>query len=254
MRVPIIAGNWKMNTTIAEAEALVRQMLPELETIDGVETVVCPPFVSLDAVSRLTQGTSVQVGAQNLYHEPKGAYTGEVAPGMLVGVCRWVILGHSERRQYFHEDDRLVNQKVAAALDVGLKPILAVGERLEEREAGRTEEVIARQVRVGLESIPAPESLVIAYEPVWAIGTGRAASGDDANETIGLIRGLVAKQYGDAFAQRMRVLYGGSMTQDNVGGYMAMPEIDGGLIGGASLKVGDFVSIVRQAAEARRGQ
>ena len=253
MRVPVIAGNWKMNTTIAEAEALVRQMLPELDAIDGVETVVCPPFVSLDAVSRLTQGTSVQVGAQNLYHEPKGAYTGEVAPGMLAELCQYVILGHSERRQYFHEDDRLVNRKVAAALDAGLKPILAVGERLEERVAGRTEEVIARQVRVGLESIAAPESLVIAYEPVWAIGTGQAASGDDANETIGLIRGLAAKQYGDAFAQRMRVLYGGSMTQENVGGFMAMPEIDGGLIGGASLKAGDFVSIVRQAAEARRG-
>ncbi|MEE9285550.1 MAG: triose-phosphate isomerase [Dehalococcoidia bacterium] len=254
MRTPVIAGNWKMNTTVAEAEALVRQMLPQLEAIEGVETVVCPPFVSLEAVSRLARGTSVQVGAQNMHHQPKGAYTGEIAPGMLAGLCQWVILGHSERRQHFHEDDELINRKVAAALEAGLRPILAVGERLDQREGGGTEEVITRQVTGGLASIPPSEALVIAYEPVWAIGTGRAASEADASETIGLIRRLVARQYGDAFARQLRVLYGGSVTADNIAGFMAQPEIDGGLVGGASLNAAAFVSIARQAAEARRGQ
>ena len=187
-----------------------------------------------------------------MHHEDKGAFTGEISPVMLSGLCRHVILGHSERRHFFHEDDAFVNRKVAAALDSGLSPILAVGERLEEREAGHTVDVITRQIRLGLESIPASHDLIIAYEPVWAIGTGRAASAQEANETTGLIRLLLTDQYGEEFARGVRILYGGSVTPENVAELMAQPEIDGGLIGGASLKPADFISIARQAAEARR--
>jgi len=254
MRVPIAAGNWKMHTTIAEAEALVCELLPGLEALQGVEKVVCPPFVSLAAVRALTKGTTVQVGAQNMHYEAKGAFTGEIAPAMLAGLCEYVILGHSERRQYFHEDDVFINKKVAAALRAGLKPMLAVGARLEERESGRTRDVIMRQVQGGLKDIVPTPALTLAYEPVWAIGTGRAATGADANETIGLIRELLANQYGKPFAQQVRILYGGSVTAENVAQFMAEPEIDGGLIGGASLKADAFVSIARQAAEARKGR
>ena len=249
MRIPLIAGNWKMNTTLAEAEALAREMRESLSAIGGVESVLCPPFVSLAAVGAVLRGSPVKLGAQNMHHEPQGAFTGEVAPAMLAGLCDYVILGHSERRMYFHEDDAFINKKVAAALAAGPKPILAVGERLEEREAGRTEEVVTRQVRGGLDGMPASDGLVIAYEPVWAIGTGLAASGAEANETIGLIRRLAAEQYGDGFAQQLRILYGGSVTPQNVAEFMGQPEIDGGLVGGASLKAADFVSLVRQAAQ-----
>ena len=197
-------------------------------------------------------GSSIRIGAQNMHHNDKGAFTGEISPVMLSGVCRHVILGHSERRNLFHEDDAFVNRKVAAALDAGLSPILAVGERLEEREAGHTVDVITRQIRLGLESIPASQQLIVAYEPVWAIGTGKAASAQEADETTGLIRRLLAGQYGEEFAGGVRILYGGSVTAENVAELMAQPEIDGGLIGGASLKPAEFISIARQAAEARR--
>ena len=248
MRTPLIAGNWKMNTTLAEAEALVGEMRGPLSALQGVEALLCPPFISLAAVRNALRGTSIKLGAQNMHDESKGAYTGEVAPTMLSGLCDYVILGHSERRLYFHEDDTLINKKVAAALAAELRPILAVGERVEEKDAGRTEEVVTRQVKGGLAGIAASEGLVVAYEPVWAIGTGRAASAEEANETIGLIRRLVAEQYGDGFAQRMRILYGGSVTPENIADFMGQPEIDGGLVGGASLKAADFISIVRQAA------
>ena len=250
MRTPLIAGNWKMNTTLAEAEALAGEMREPLSGISGVETVLCPPFVSLAAVHAALEGSPVKLGAQNMHHEGQGAFTGEVAPTMLAGLCDYVILGHSERRIYFHEENGFINKKVAAALAVGLRPILAVGERLEERDAGKTEEVVTRQVRGGLAGIPASDGLLIAYEPVWAIGTGRAASGDEANETIGLIRRLAAEQYGDGFARQLRILYGGSVTPQNIAELMGQPEIDGGLVGGASLKAADFVSLVRQAAQA----
>ncbi len=251
MRVPIVAGNWKMHTTVAEAEALVREMLRPLDALRGVEKIICPPYVSLASVARLLQGTTVALGAQNMHPEAKGAFTGEVSPVMLAGLCQYVILGHSERRQYFHEDDAFINRKVAAALAAGLRPILAVGERLEEREDGRTEAVITRQVQGGLMGIAASPSLVVAYEPVWAIGTGRAASPQDAAQSIALIRRLVAGQHGQTFADQLRILYGGSVTAENIASLMARPEIDGGLVGGASLKAADFVSIARQAAEAR---
>ena len=252
MRVPLIAGNWKMNTTVADAEALVRDMLEPIESLSGVETLVCPPFVSLVPVARLLAGSSLKLGAQNMHEEAKGAFTGEVSSTMLAGLCEYVILGHSERRAVFHEDDSLINKKVAAALSAGLKPILAVGERLEERESGRAEDVIGRQVRGGLAGIAASEALVIAYEPVWAIGTGKAASAGDANETIGFIRGLLEKQYGRDFAQQVRILYGGSVSPQNISELMAQPEVDGGLVGGASLNAADFVTLAQQAA-ARRG-
>ena len=252
-RTPIVAGNWKMNTTVPEAVALVDAMLDQLPFISGVEKVVCPPFVSLERVRERLLGTGVLVGAQNTFWEANGAYTGETSVTMLQGLVDYVILGHSERRMYFHEDDALVNKKVAAALAAGLKPIMAVGERLEEREAGKTDEVITRQVTKGLAGISASPSVVIAYEPVWAIGTGRAASPSDAADTIGLIRRLVSSQYGDPFAQQLRILYGGSVTAQNISDLMAKPEIDGGLVGGASLRAEEFMTIAEKAAQARKG-
>jgi len=251
-RIPLIAGNWKMHTTLADAKALAEELRLQLDALRGVEKLVCPPFVSIPSVAHVLRGSTVQVGAQNMHYEAKGAFTGEVAPVMLKGFADYVILGHSERRQYFHEDDALINKKMLAALANGLKPILCVGERLEEREGGKTEEVITRQVRGGLANVPASEALVVAYEPVWAIGTGRAATGAIANETIGLIRRLIAKQYGEATAQKIRILYGGSVTPQNIAEFMGQPEIDGGLVGGASLKASDFTALTRLAAEAKR--
>jgi len=250
MRTPIIAGNWKMNTDIRQAVSLVQEMKDGLDAVQGVEKVVCPPFVSLAPVSELLAGTSIGLGAQNLYFEDKGAFTGEVSPLMLAPLCQFVIIGHSERRQYFAETDDTVNKKVKAAIKAGLKPIVCVGERLEQNEAGQTEEVVTTQVKGALAGIDSPHTLVIAYEPVWAIGTGRAATDEQANATIGLIRRVVAGLYGDDFAQAMRIQYGGSVTSANIAGLMSQPDIDGALVGGASLKAADFLSIVQQSASA----
>ena len=249
MRVPIIAGNWKMNTTVSEAKELVRAMQTGLDRIDKVDKVICPPFVSLTAVKELIQGSSLKLGAQNLYFEAKGAYTGEVSPLMLAELCEFVIIGHSERRQYFGETDEIVNKKVRAALGVGLKPILCIGEKLAENEAGKTNEVVSRQLGAALAGIDNASSLVIAYEPIWAIGTGRAASSRQANETLSLIRHLVANRYNLEVAQGVRLLYGGSVTADNIAELIEEPDIDGALVGGASLKADQFASIVRQASE-----
>src|SRR5919199_584579 len=194
-RTPIVAGNWKMNTTLAEGLALVDAMLPGLQSLGGVERVVCPPFVSIAAVADRLRGTDIGVGAQNMYFEPKGAYTGEVAPSMLQGLARYVILGHSERRQLFSETDALVNLKVRAALAAGLVPILCVGETLQQNEAGETESVVSGQLRAALSDVSDVSSLVVAYEPIWAIGTGRAATAEGANATIGLIRRTLAELY-----------------------------------------------------------
>ena len=248
MRTLMIAGNWKMNTTPSEAASLVREMREKLDSIDGVDKVICPPFISLAVVKELVKNTSIKVGAQNMYFEQKGAFTGEIAPDMLTEVCEYVILGHSERRQYFHETDESVNKKVKSALAAGLKPIMCVGERLEENEAGKTVEVVANQVRCGLQHIESPGSMLIAYEPIWAIGTGKAATSEEANETIGVIRKVVAELYGDKIAEDMRILYGGSMNAANVGELVQKPDIDGGLVGGASLKASEFTSMVEQAA------
>ena len=249
MRIPFIAGNWKMNTTATEAEKLVIEMLDNLDEIEGVEKVLCPPFVSLVAINMMLQDSSIKLGAQNMYFETKGAYTGEISPLMLSELCEFVILGHSERRWYFGETDEIVNKKVKAALVNKLKPILCVGERLAENEAGKTEEVINRQVTAALNGIEPVSNLVIAYEPVWAIGTGKAASGEQATATIQFIRGVVAKLWNKSIAQDSRILYGGSVTSANIAEFISHPEIDGALVGGASLKAEEFVSIVKQTAE-----
>ena len=249
MRIPFVAGNWKMNTTATEAEELVIEMLEKLDRIEGVEKVLCPPFVSLVAVNMMLRDSSIKLGAQNMYFETAGAYTGEISPLMLRELCKFVILGHSERRWYFGETDEIVNKKVKAALANKLKPILCVGERLAENEAGKTEEVVNKQVTAALHGIEPVRDLVIAYEPVWAIGTGKAASGKQAAATIRFIRDVVAKLWNKSIAQDLRILYGGSVTSANIAEFISHPEIDGALVGGASLKAEEFVSIVEQTAE-----
>ncbi len=252
MRTPMIAGNWKMNATLAEASALVKEMREGLERMTGVETVLCPPFLSLPLVKELLMGLSIKVGAQNMHFEERGAYTGEISPLMLCGICEYVILGHSERRQYFGETDKVVNDKIRAAFAIELTPILCVGERLEQKEAGNTEEVVTRQVREALNGIESLIGMVIAYEPVWAIGTGRAETGEGANAIIAIIRNTVARLYGEGTAQEMRILYGGSVTAANIAEYVGQSEIDGALVGGASLKAKEFLAIVAQTAATKK--
>jgi triosephosphate isomerase len=251
MRLSMIAGNWKMNTTVSEAVKLVNEMRPRLDKIAHVDKVICPPFVSLAMVKEIIKGSSIKLGAQNVYFEEKGAYTGEISPLMLVDLCEFVIIGHSERRQYFNETGKIVNRKIQAGLRVGLKPILCIGERLEENEAGRTEEIITEQLNSSLADVDYVDGLIIAYEPVWAIGTGRAATGRQANETIGFIRHNIAELYGKKIAQDLPILYGGSVTAENAAEFISQPEIDGALVGGASLKASQFVSIVQQTSEIR---
>jgi triosephosphate isomerase len=257
MRIPFVAGNWKMNTTAIEAEQFVIEILDKLDRIEEVEKVLCPPFISLVAIDMMLHGSSIKLGAQNMYFETTGAYTGEISPLMLRGLCEFVILGHSERRGYFGETDEIVNKKVKAALTNRLKPILCVGERLAENEAGKTEEVINKQVTVALNDIqPAvlsiAKNLVIAYEPVWAIGTGKAASGKQAADTIQFIRDVLAKLWNKNIAQDLRILYGGSVTGVNIAEFVSLRGIDGALVGGASLKAEEFVSIVKQTAEIKK--
>ena len=249
MRMPFVAGNWKMNTTVTEAERLVLELIDRLDKVEGVEKVVCPPFISLVSVGMMLENTSIRLGAQNMYFEAGGAYTGEISPLMLKELCEFVILGHSERRWYFKETDDLINKKVKAALKNNLRPILCVGERLEENEAGKTEDVVSRQVRVALQRIEPVANLVIAYEPVWAIGTGKAATGNQAAVTIRFIRDVVAKVWNEQMAEDLRILYGGSVTGANIAEFISRPEIDGALVGGASLKAEDFAKIVEQTAQ-----
>jgi triosephosphate isomerase (TIM) len=248
-RIPMIAGNWKMNTGVDEAIRLVKAMLPGLEKLPGVEKVVCPPFISLDAVNKLLKVSSVKLGAQNLFYENKGAYTGEVAPPMLSGLCEYVVIGHSERRQYFGENDEIVNKKLKAAIKNGLKPIFCIGEKLEENEADRTESVLLRQLTACSDHSNFSNGIVIAYEPVWAIGTGRAATPAQAEKTIAYIRRIVTEQQGGDIGGAVRILYGGSVTAANIADFMKEPDIDGALVGGASLKADDFINIVKQAAD-----
>ena len=243
-----------MNKTIAEAVALVRQMRPGLNEVRSVERVLCPPFVALSVVAELLKPTDIKLGAQDMYWEEAGAYTGEISPLMLKELCHYVILGHSERRGYFGESDEWVNRKVKAALAHGLTPIICVGENLEQNEAGRTEEVVSTQVRNCLAGLSAVQvrTLVIAYEPIWAIGTGKAATAAGANAVIGLtVRGTIAELYGEETAQAVRIQYGGSVKAANIAEFMRQSDIDGALVGGASLKAAEFVEIVRQAAEAK---
>ena len=241
-----------MNKTIEEARTLVAEMSLALREVKGVEKVLCPPFMALFPVAALLQGTDIGLGAQDMHWEAKGAFTGEVAPGMVAEFCEYVIIGHSERRMYFGETDETVNKKTAAARTSNLVPIVCVGETLAEYESDRTAEVVLRQIREGLKGLD-PElaaHIVVAYEPIWAIGTGRASTGENANVVIrDFIRKPLAEMYGDAMAQAVRVLYGGSVTAANAVEFFGQPEIDGALVGGASLKVDEFVAIVRAAAE-----
>lgn len=253
MRKPFVAGNWKMNKTVAEARHLTAELVPGIQAVKSVEKVLCPPFTALLAVAALLEGTDIGLGAQNVHWEKAGAYTGEIAPAMVAELARYVIIGHSERRAYFGETDETVNKKVQAALTYQLTPIICVGETLQENEAGRTGEVVKRQVRAALQGIRWAEAgeqppFVIAYEPVWAIGTGRAATAEGAARVIAdFVRPVVAEVCGAGWAGAVRVLYGGSVTGANAGEFFAQKEIDGALVGGASLKAADFTQIVQAA-------
>ncbi len=247
----MVAGNWKMNKTVAEGVKLVEDLAPMIGDITTVERVVCPPFTALYAVSQVLKGTGIGCGAQDLFWEEKGAYTGEVAPNMVSELGEYVIIGHSERRAYFGETNETVNKKVLAALKIGLTPIVCVGETLEENQSGNTEAVVSSQVLEGLKGLSAEEAakIVVAYEPVWAIGTGLAATGPDANKVIAdYIRKPYATMYGEEAAQAIRVLYGGSVKGNNAAEFFGQPDIDGALVGGASLKAPDFTDIVKAAA------
>jgi triosephosphate isomerase len=247
-RRPIMAGNWKMNLLVAEAEALVKGILDGLKNPVDVDVVVAPAYTALYPVARLLKGTAVALAAQDLFWEDFGAYTGEVNAKMLRDVgCTYVIVGHSERRQYFGETDQSANRKVRAALAGGLLPILCVGETLEERKQGKTLAVVERQLAGGLEGVGPEEAkkLVIAYEPVWAIGTGETATPQQAQEVHAFIRSFVRGRFGGAVADGMRIQYGGSVKPDNIRSLMDQPDIDGALVGGASLKAASFLGIVR---------
>lgn len=251
MRKPFVAGNWKMFKTVAEARHLVSELVPGLQAIDDVERVLCPPYTTLLAVKALLEGTDIGLGAQNLYWEESGAFTGEISPSMVAELCQYVIIGHSERRAYFGETDQTVNRKVQAALAHGLTPIVCVGETLEENEGGKTAEVVSGQVQNGLARLDLDDgnAIVLAYEPVWAIGTGKAATAEGANQVIAEdIRMTLADMFGEAFAQEVRVLYGGSVKANNAAEFFTQPDIDGALVGGASLNAGEFVPIAQAAA------
>ena len=249
MRKPIIAGNWKMNKTPEEAKQLVTELIPLVKDAK-CDVVVCTPAVCFAAVAPVIAGTNVKLGAQNVHFEAKGAFTGELSADMLkASGVEYVIIGHSERRQYFGETDKTVNKRTLAAVKAGLKAIVCVGEMKDEREAGYTDMIVTYQTQMALHGLTREEveGVVIAYEPVWAIGTGLTATDEQANETIGVIRQAIAAKYGEETAAKVRIQYGGSMKGSNVKGLMAQPEIDGGLIGGASLKPADFSVIVKAA-------
>jgi triosephosphate isomerase (TIM) len=248
-RKPIIAANWKMHNDLAEGAALIEALKQRLAA-GGAEVVLCPPFIALASAAERLRGSGIALGAQNMHWADKGAYTGEISPLMLKSLVRYVIIGHSERRQYFGETDETVQRKVRAAIQHRLTPILCVGENLPQYEAGQSAAVVDAQVRAALREVSAQAAatLVIAYEPVWAIGTGKAASGAGANAIIGLtIRGALSDLFGEQVAQSVRVQYGGSVTPSNIKEFMQQPDIDGALVGGASLKVDDFVAIVAAA-------
>ena len=251
MRTPIIAGNWKMNTTVTEAVKLVREMKIGLIQVKNLTKIICPPFVSLVPVKAELRDSDIKLGAQNVYFAAKGAFTGEISAGMLKEVCEYVILGHSERRQYFGETGKMISQKVAAILKADLKPILCVGENLSEYEQGQTAEVVSQQLSSSLEGIESGANLTIAYEPIWAIGTGKAATGEQANKTVALIRSVIARRFHVAVADNLRILYGGSVTAGNIAEFVAQPDIDGALVGGASLKPLEFLEIVQITSEIR---
>lgn len=251
MRTPFVAGNWKMHYTLDEARGFVSQLVPAIRDIKDVDKVLCPPATDLMAVKALIEGTDIGLGAQNMHWEKQGAYTGEISPPMVAELCEYVIIGHSERRAYFCETDEDVNRKIRAAFEAGLKPIVCVGETLEENEAGRTKEVVSSQVSAGLKDVQLtmPQSLIVAYEPIWAIGTGKAATPEGANMVIkDVIRPVLAGLFGSQASQDIRVLYGGSVKAKNAREFFTQPDIDGGLVGGACLKIEEFPKIIEAAA------
>jgi triosephosphate isomerase len=253
-RKKLIAGNWKMNKTSADGVTLVRDIVAAVGKQADVEVVVCPPFTALESVGKALEGSNVKLGSQNMHHEASGAFTGEISAAMLRAIfATHVILGHSERRSYFGENDEFINKKVLAALKNQLKPILCVGETLAERESGATLKVVQTQTEKGLEGVSKEQAatLVIAYEPVWAIGTGKVATTEQAQEVHAFIRGLLVKLFGDAVAQKVRILYGGSMKPANAPELLAQKDIDGGLIGGAALEARSFVDLVNAALVAK---
>ena len=250
MRTPIVAGNWKMNVGPSEAGELATAIRNAVEGVSGVEVVVCPPFTSIAAVSAALGVAPVTIGGQNCYTKASGAFTGEISPQMLQDAgCVWVIIGHSERRQYFAETDAFLNEKLRFALSCGIKVMFCVGETLEEREAGQMNDVLRRQVLEGLEGLSEAdfERVVIAYEPVWAIGTGVTASPEQAQEAHAFVRGLLSEGFGETVAQATRIQYGGSVKADNASELMAQPDVDGALVGGASLQAESFAAIVKAA-------
>ena len=254
MRTPIIAGNWKMHKTVDESVAFVKELAPKLEQYMGVERVVSPVFLAIPGVAVALKDSQVKVSAQSTHWEDSGAFTSQVSPTMLKGLVDYVIIGHSECRAYFGETDETVNKKAKAILAHGLKPIIAIGESLEQNEAGETEAFVSGQVKAALDGISAEDmaNVVIAYEPIWAIGTGKSASAELANNIIGgTVRNAVRSLYGDTVADAIRIQYGGSVKPNNMLDYMSQPDIDGALVGGASLKVDDFTELVKLAAEAK---
>lgn len=245
-RTPIIAGNWKMNKTVAESVSLVKELKKLVEDIKGREIIVCPPFTALSSVKAELFTSNINVGAQNIYYEEKGAFTGEISPLMLKELCSHVIIGHSERRAYFNETNETVNKRIKIALQHGLTPIVCVGEKLEEREAGKTNDVIKDHVENGLAGLSKEDmkKIIVAYEPVWAIGTGKTATPEQAEEVHVFIRGLLKEMFGDEVAEQTRILYGGSVKPANIKELMAKENVDGGLVGGASLDAKTFSKLV----------
>jgi triosephosphate isomerase len=251
MRTPIIAGNWKCNMRLESAYALASGIRDRVDEVDGIEKIVCPAFVHLPGVEVALSTSTIKVGAQDVYWEDDAAATGEVGPRMLEEIVDYVIIGHSERRHRFGETDQMVNRKVKAALEANLEPIMCVGETLEERQLAKTEQVLIAQIRHGLDGVVLPEGFIIAYEPVWAIGTGTPAAPEDAEQAAAVIRREIAAMFGEAKGVSVRILYGGSVTTENIAQFMATPGIDGALVGGASLKVDSFCAIIEEAARVR---
>ncbi len=244
MRKPFIAANWKMNKTVSETREFISKFIPEVKDKHDVDIAVAPPFTSLAPAAEILKGTSIILAAQNVFYEEKGAYTGEISPLMLVDIgCKYVIIGHSERRQYFNETDDIVNRKIKAAKKAGLGVIVCIGESLQEREAAKTFDTLQRQVKKGLEGVN-PEKMVVAYEPIWAIGTGKTATPKQAQEAHSYIREKLSVIYGNK-ADELCILYGGSVTPDNIDSLMSCKDVDGALVGGASLKVESFTRIVQ---------
>ncbi|HHY13862.1 MAG: triose-phosphate isomerase [Clostridium sp.] len=246
MRKPIIAGNWKMNNNIKDTQELLKG-IKKAALDESVEVVVCPPYISLYEASKILDSTKIGIGAQNMHWEDKGAYTGEISPFMLKEIgCKYIIIGHSERRQYFGETDEMVNLKVKSALDNQMVPIICVGEDMEQREKGQTVVVVSEQVKKGISGLTPKQalSIVIAYEPIWAIGTGMSSKGEDANKVAQFIRDIIKDLFGERISEKVRILYGGSVNPNNIKEYMSQSDIDGALVGGASLKADDFIELV----------